>query len=442
MTISSARPRVGSPTLHATIVFTISVFVAVLVMAYLFKVEIVAKGIGKVVPLGRVQIVQPEFGGQITAIRVRDGQHVTKGEVVITLDPTNARAALNTLEAERDRLKIERLRIETVLDALATTKALDHSEVARRVAAFNVTEPLGKSAFFKEQRALLNAELTELIDALEQVDARQVANEKSKYVTQAGIERIDAALQTQQERLGIAQSLLERGTASRATYLDVLDGFNRLEKERDVYFRELDQKSALTASYIAERASLVSGQRSQLQARKAQLEARMFEVAEELVTTQRQLTNTKLTAPETGIVDQLSVFTVGGIVDASEELLRIVPEGQAFEVEAMFPNTDVGFLDEGQKANIKLDAYPSERFGSLRGHVTNVSADAIEIGEGAFGFTVRITPDSSILQTAGTGHIIQTGMTATVDVITGKRRLISYFFAPIVKVVQESMGER
>ena len=434
--------RVGSPTLHATILFTMSVFIAILMMAYLFKVEIVAKGLGKVVPLGRVQVVQPEFGGQIETIHVQDGVRVAKGDVVIELDPTNAQAVLNTLRAEQECLAVERLRIETMMSALTSSDTLDADYIFTKVSAFNENAPAHSPSFFIEQRALLRAELQEILDALNQIGTRLQANEKSKAVTQAGIVRIEAALETQQERLDTARSLLEKGTASRATYLDVLDGFNRLEKEREVLLRELDQKAALDASYLAERSGTVSGLRSRLQARKAELEARSAVLSEELVTSQRQLKNTSLTAPATGVVDQLSVFTIGGIVDAGQELLRIVPEDQAYEIEAVFPNTDVGFLEVGQKANIKLDAYPSERFGALRGKVANVSADAIEVADGTFGFTIRVTPETTYLENLGTVHAIQPGMTSVVDVITGDRRVISYFFAPIVKVVQESMGER
>lgn len=96
--------QVASPTLHATILFTITVFVAIVVMSYLFRVEIVAKGIGKVVPLGRVQVVQPEFGGQVAAIHVRDGVRVEKGQLLVELDATNTQAEVNKLDAEQARL--------------------------------------------------------------------------------------------------------------------------------------------------------------------------------------------------------------------------------------------------------------------------------------------------------------------------------------------------
>lgn len=442
MTHTSAPNNIASPTLHASIIFTISVFIAIILMSYLFKVEIVAKGIGKVVPLGRVQVVQPEFGGQIRAIHIRDGIRVTEGEVVIELDPTNSQATLNTLEAEKERLNIERLRIELIISVLPHPDSLGDVIISQKMVEFTEFETESQVGFFNEQRALLSAELLELRDAVAQVDARIQSNEKSKAVTQAGIERIDAALTTQQERLDTSQSLLDKGTVSRANYLDVLDDFNRLAKEREIFARELDQKATLDIAYLAERSGIVSALRSSLQARRAELEARNSVLAEELVTSQRRVNNTKLIAPVSGIVDQLSVFTIGGIIEEGQELMRVVPENQEFEIEAIFPNTDVGFLEVGQRVNIKLDAYPSERFGALRGTVSNVSADAIELDDNVFGFIIRIRPETAQLETATNSYAIQPGMTAIVDVITGDRRIISYFFAPIVKVVQESLGER
>ncbi|MBT6188721.1 MAG: HlyD family efflux transporter periplasmic adaptor subunit [Tateyamaria sp.] len=100
-------------------------------------------------------------------------------------------------------------------------------------------------------------------------------------------------------------------------------------------------------------------------------------------------------SPVDGIIDQLSVYTIGGIVDAGQELMRVVPRDQSYEIEAIFPNTDVGFLAAGQRANIKLDAFPSERFGALAGTISNVSADAVEIDENVFGFVIRIKPEAS-----------------------------------------------
>ena len=156
----------------------------------------------------------------------------------------------------------------------------------------------------------------------------------------------------------------------------------------------------------------------------------------------RRLASTNLTAPTAGVVDQLSMFTIGGVAEAGTELLRVVPTEIAVEIEETFSNADIGFLAEGQQANIRLDAYPSERFGFLKAGVTDIAADSAEVADKQWAYIVRISPDQAFL-TAGTDRFsLRPGMTATIDVTTDERRIISYFFAPIVRTIQDAMGER
>ena len=96
----------------------------------------------------------------------------------------------------------------------------------------------------------------------------------------------------------------------------------------------------------------------------------------------------------------------------------------------------------GQRANIRLDAFPSERFGFVSGVVSDVAADSIEIKDGAWGYSVRVKPDQLFLEAGTVRHQLRPGMTAKIDVITDERRIISYFFAPIVETVQDALGER
>jgi len=122
--------------------------------------------------------------------------------------------------------------------------------------------------------------------------------------------------------------------------------------------------------------------------------------------------------------------------------MRIVPTDVAVEIESTFSNQDIGFMDIGQTANIGLDAYPSERFGFVKGQVVDIAADSTEVETGQWGYTVRVSPNSTALDAGAESLALRPGMTATVNVTTDKRRLISYFFAPIVDTVQNALGER
>ncbi|MEO9894827.1 MAG: HlyD family type I secretion periplasmic adaptor subunit [Paracoccaceae bacterium] len=441
MTFYGEPMKITSPTLHATILFTIAAFIVLLVMSIVFKVEVVARGDGRVVPISRVQVVQPEFAARIDAIHVRNGTSVAKGDLLISLDPTDAETQLATLRAETERLEIEKSRILAMVQGLDFDRTKD-DYINKILAMFTVAERLRAHPSVAEQRNLLTAQLNDQLASFDQIEAQEHANVRSQDVTKANIERITAALDIQSERLSRSEQLLQQGTTSRSAFLDVQQAFTELERQRDIYFRELDQKIAEGKAFDSERRRLVAEQRHFLLDRNAQIEARLATLTEENRATQRRVFAANLTAPTSGIVDGLTAFTVGGIAEAGAELMRIVPTDVDVEFEGTFSNQDIGFMQVGQEANIGLAAFPSERFGFVKGRVTDIAADSTQGPSDQWGFVVRVKPDQAAVEAGTDRFAIRPGMTASIDVTTDTRRIISYFFAPIVRTIQDSMGER
>jgi hemolysin D len=316
----------------------------------------------------------------------------------------------------------------------------DFLEVAR--SGFSLPASLANHPFAADQRRLLDAELEDYLASLAQLAAREDANRKSEAVTLANIDRLAATIDIQTERLRNAEQLLQQGTTSRAAFLDVQQTFTELERQRDVNLAELDQKAAERAALASERRRAVTNLRNTMAERKTQIEARLATLTEDARTASRRVDSAALLAPTAGVVDKLSVFTIGGIAEAGTELLRVVPTEIAVEIEGTFSNSDIGFLAAGQQANIRLDAYPSERFGFLKARVTDIAADSAEVADKQWAYIVRITPDQPFLAAGGDRFALRPGMTATIDVTTDERRIISYFFAPIVRTIQDAMGER
>ncbi|MEC4766478.1 HlyD family type I secretion periplasmic adaptor subunit [Halomonas sp. CUBES01] len=433
--------NIRSPTLHGTIFFTVLVFAIILLMSFVLKIEVVAKGQGRVLPISRVQVVQPEFSGRITAIHIKNGDSVEKGDVLIEFDPTEALTELGTIQAEEDRLRIEMARIDAMVDALdldpATPDFIDQS-----LAGFSPPSDLDEHVFAEEQRKLLLAEVNDLLASLEQIDAREETNRRSEAVTSANIARVNAVLEIQSERLQAIEQLVERGATSRSDFLDVQEGFTRLEGERGVYQSELGQKAAERMALESERRRIKADLRSSLLDRYAEIDARLATLSEKERAAIRRVDAATLEAPASGVVDQLKVFTLGGIAESGAELLRIVPTDAKVEVEGTFSNQDIGFMKVGQQANIRLSAYPSERFGFIQGVVSDIAADSSESKKGKWRYVVRIQPEQNYLEMGAERLYLRPGMTAKVDAITDHRRIISYFFAPIVEAVQNSLGER
>ena len=285
--MNSEPIKITSPTLHATILFTLSVFVALLIMACVLKVEVVARGQGKVVPVSRVQVVEPEFAGKIKAINIRNGDTVQKGESVIVLDDTDARAKVSTIRSEVVRLHIERARITALI------AGIDSSDIAKREFSENTVDRFAVTAdiehnFYPEQLSLLRAEIADLQVAMSQVAAQIESNHLSVSVTQANIERVEAGLEIQRERLEIAQDLIDRGVSNRAAFLDAQEAFTALEKEREIYLRELTQKRSQEVALAAEQRRIITSQRNQLLQRRSEIEARLATLREQLRSAQRR----------------------------------------------------------------------------------------------------------------------------------------------------------
>lgn len=441
MTVHAEPLKVTSPTLHATIFFTIAVFAALVAMSFIFKVEVVARGVGRVVPVDRVQVVQTEFGGRITAITARNGMSVKEGEVLIELDATEALAALGTIVAEQDRLLIEMARVDATAQALDLDVA--RVDVLKRAEDhFKVSEGLTNHPAVSEQRDLLRAQVADYLATLAQIAAREEANRRSEAVTNASIDRVKAALEIQTLRLRAAEKLLQQGATSRAAFLNVQQAHIELERETEIFLRELEQKEAERSALDAERIRVRADLRRSLLDRKAQIDGRLAVLSEERRSAERKVTSAVLTAPTAGVVDRLSVFTIGGVAEPGAELLRIVPTLAALEVEGAFSNQDIGFMQVGQRANIRLDAYPAERFGHVEGVVSDIAADSTEGAGGEWGYLARVRPDDLTIRAGEETFALRPGMTATIDVTTDTRRIISYFFAPIVRTVQNALGER
>jgi hemolysin D len=150
----------------------------------------------------------------------------------------------------------------------------------------------------------------------------------------------------------------------------------------------------------------------------------------------------RLTAPVAGTVQQLAVHTVGGVVTAAQPLMVIVPKENVLEVEAWLPNKDIGFVNVGQVAEVKVEAFPFTKYGSLPGRVIQVSADAIQDEKRGLVYATRVRLARDTLRMENRAVRLTPGMAVTVEVRTGQRRVIEYFLDPLIQVGRESLRER
>jgi hemolysin D len=402
------------------------VLVGAVVWASLGTIDVVVVARGRIIPSDHSKVVQPLESGIVRAIRVRDGQEVTAGQVLIELDPTTSSAEHERLAKEHAAARVQIARLRALLDGSRTLSVV----------------PGADAAFVALQQELLRDQWAEQESRLEaarlQVDQRRAA----VAATRADIERLEATVPMLAERAEAFRTLLERGFVARFQYLEV-------EEQRVTRVQALAQQRERLVQDLAalgeaqKHLAVVESEfkRSRL-AELADWETRATALAQEVVKAAQRSRIQRLTAPIAGAVQQLTVHTVGGVVTPAQPLLVIVPRDHPLEVEAWVENKDVGFVAPGQRVEVKIDTFPFTRYGTVTGRVTMVSRDAVPQDRGALLYAARASLDRSAIQADGRSAPLLAGMTVSVEVKTGERRLIEFFLSPVLRSAREALRER
>jgi hemolysin D len=438
-----------SPIGRAIAASIIAVFCIALVWAALGSVDIVATATGKIVPGGRTKLIQPFETGVVRAIHVRDGQSVKAGDVLIELDPT-----MTDADQERQRSDL----VATELDVARLRAALAEDPLA----AFRPPQSAGAAEiemhrqFLISQRAEQNAKLSE-------IERQQGQKEAERATTSASVAKLQATIPVLQERVDIRKNLLEKALVSKITYLSEFQDLVGLQQDLVVQQSRLREADAAIALLKETRERTAAEYRRTTFDALAKAEQKVASAAQEVVKAERRTKLQHLTAPVDGVVQQLAVHTVGGVVTPAQALAVLVPSDSHLEIEAMLSNRDIGFVHPGQKTEIKVDTFNFTRYGLLHGDVLSVSTDAItrdrqqggsnDRASGAaqsssepkgqeLEYAARISLDRTHMQVEDKLVKLGPGMAVTVEIKTGTRRIISYLLSPLARYKQESLRER
>jgi membrane fusion protein, adhesin transport system len=346
---------------------------------------------GQVIPTGRVQSVQAASEGTVSAIMVKEGDRVAKGQLLVQLDQVSAGAAV-----EEGRARVA---------ALKATMARIEAELFGRPLSF----PPEVSAFpdlAANQRMLM-------------MRRRQALN--------ADISALQSQLALARQELDLNRPLVQSGDIARAEIIrlqrQTSDLSGQIAARRSRYLAELQEEFARTQESL---------------------------VTAEQALTQRadQLGNAELRAPAAGVVSNLKISTVGAVLRPGEEVMQIIPTGARLIMEANLSPAEIAFIRPGQDADIKFDAYDSSVYGGAAAKVIFVSPDTTTVerpegGQDSF-YRVQLSVDTSTLRpkTPGERIAIQPGMTGTAEIKTGTTTVLQYLFKPILRTTGEAMRER
>lgn len=367
------------------------------------RMDIIVNASGKVIPSGYTKTIACVDVASVRALYVEEGQQVRAGDPLMELDTS-------ATDAERDKAAGER-----------TASLLEAASARALIAAMDCGRP-------PHLPPLPAVSADQLQAARRQLDARYGDYLARLKRIDGDIERFGAALQLATQRASDYRALLNDRDVSHHAWLEK-------EQERVALAGQLadarNQRSALIAEtrrsaheHSTEGSRLAAS--SQQDAIRAEAHSRLL----------------KLTAPVSGTVQQLSVHTVGSAVSAATPLMQIVPKETRVEVEAFMENRDVGFVREGQSAEVKIDAFEYTRYGTVRGRVTHVSRDAIPDEKRGLIYATKILLDRGAINVDGREIPLAAGMTVNVEIKTGDRRIIEYVLGPLLRHKRESLNER
>lgn len=401
------------------LIFICAAGMAVLIVwGAIAQVDEVTRGLGKVIPSSKVQLVQAAEPSTVTAIMVRSGQLVRKGDLLVRLDNAQTQSQMGQLQAENERLAARASRLQGEgtgggSDCGAGTACAEEQQLAQVRQATATSRQSALAAAVEQRRRDLSE-------------------------GQATVSSLESSVRLAQEQVRTLEPMVARKVIPQTELLtaqrELVDVQGRLAAAR--------QGVARASASIAEAQAQLSEARSDF--RQQALNERS-EVATRLAVNEQTIkgVSADLRAPVTGFVNDLTVNTVGGFVNAGEKVMQIVPQGDKLLIEARVTPKDIAFIKTGDRAVVKVTAYDFSIYGGLAGRVRNISADSIydEVERQAY-YIVVIETDRAFIEKNGRKLPIMPGMICDVEIITGRKSILSYLFKPVLKAFDEALTER
>ena len=419
--------------LGALVVWLVTLLLIVaLAWSYFGRIDIVAVANGKISTEGSTKVIQPAISGVVTNINVHEGQRVKKGETLLALDKTTAEKDVATANQSLNAARVER-------------------DILRRLAVGGNTDEIINNADWPDETKAMLRQFASSQTALSAARQQAVNGTISNYQQQLQFnQQAKNQLETNAQNLKNRKAEIEKQLPN-ANPVDKL----RLQNE----LSNIDQRiTSADSAVLGQNQQLLQSQsaltqaQNQSQTQTAETnsafnnqiiasEKRIIELENNLVKARQMLAQTTITAPVDGTVLSLTVKTIGGVVNAGQQLAQIVPEKVPLYVDAALDNQDIGFVKPGQRVVVKVATYPFQRYGYLEGTVENISPDSIQDDKKGLIYKAKIKLNDEKSSKQNQLKLLP-GMSVSAEIATGQRRIIEFFLDPLMTKADESLKVR
>lgn len=417
-----------APLSHLLLLAVIAFFATFLVWAAWAELDEVTRGEGKVIPSRQIQVIQNLEGGILAELFVREGQIVEEGQVLLRID---------NIRAESD-YREKRARYLSLMAAVARLQA----EIEDAKLVFP-PEVLSEAREVAEKEAMLFASRQVHLDKEVQIlrsQAQQREQELKELETKLG--QYERSLELAREELRLAEPAARRGDMSQSLFIKLQREVNDLRGAVEATRASIVRVRAAVreANQKVERA--YSSFRSQAQEELTQKAAELAGIREIVQAGADRVRRTEVRAPLRGTIKQIKINTIGGVVQPGQDILEIVPLEDTLLLEAHIRPSDIAFVRPGLNATVKITAYDYSIYGDLKGVVEDISADTITNERGESFYRVRVRTHQNHLGTDDKPLMIMPGMTAEIDVLTGRKTVLQYLLKPLIKAKARALRER
>ncbi len=425
MNIDFAKNYKISPTFRMVTWGLFIIIVLGIAASIIFKTEIIVKGEARTLPRGDVWKIVAQSSGDVVDYNIFNGKQVKKGELLIALDDSVHRQNINNVKQNLNEYQCLHDVYDFLLqqDDAVFYQELDNVNNGNECVAFNIS--LQHKQIFKK---------------LSQLRLQEVQYGNQLRGLQEEKLLLDDILKLSADELQRKKSLLEQKLISLSNYDEVQKTYLQLKQRASELDVNVSEYEYLLEQSIKDREMEINNSRYTWSMNKLNLQQDMND--NRLMVNQEEyaVKQSRILAPIDGIIDNKKVNGKGDFVQASSEVLSIIPSGQDLIVRVDFLNRDIGLIKQDQEAWVKLDAFPMERYELLKGKVIRVSSESILKGAEWF-YSIDIELEKQYIMQNGVRYDLKSGMTGEADIIVGKRRFIAFLFEPIVRALHEVAKE-
>lgn len=413
------------------LLFFFAFLTAFIVWSYFAKLDEVTRGDGRVIPSRSVQVIQNLEGGILADTLVREGEIVEEGQVLLRIDNTLAEAEYLEKRAQ-------------YLSYMGQTARLMAEANGAEMPTFPEDIKKGAPEVVEDQIALFQARRRQVAASTEIYKRQEEQRAQELRELEARVGMLSRSYNLVREELQITEPLMKQGAVSRVDILQLERQLNDLRTELESTRLAIPRaKSALEeAARRIEETELIARSDAQLELTK--VKTALASLQEVMVAGADRVRRTEVKSTVRGIVKEIAVTTIGGVIRPGEDLIQIVPLEDTLLIEAKIRPHDVAFLRPGQRAKVKISAYDFAIYGGLDAVVEHISADTLESQDRRDEeyYKIRLRTDRNFLGTPENPLPIIPGMTAQVDILTGQKSVLVYLMKPILRARYEALRER